>query len=73
MDDAGAVMAISSKCSVLFLGADCPLLIADCCSESTALTVRPEGRQFQDKAWREILDVLIAQAGEVEDIVDEAV
>lgn len=40
-------------------------------SESNALTVRPEGRTFWDQAWREILDVLIAQAGEIEAIVDE--
>lgn len=31
----------------------------------------PEGKQFQDQAWQEILEVLIAQAGEVEEIVDE--
>ena len=73
MDGAGGVMAISSTFLLLLLFA-VEGLIADAGwrSESTALTVRPEGRQFHDRAWREILDVLIAQAGEVESIVDEA-
>ncbi|KAJ5820161.1 hypothetical protein N7474_005752 [Penicillium riverlandense] len=37
--------------------------------ESTALTTGSEGKQFQDKAWTEILEVLEAQAPEVRSIV----
>lgn len=40
-------------------------------SESAALTTGPEGRQFHEKAWKEILQVLVQQAGEVEEIVGE--
>lgn len=39
--------------------------------ESAALTTGPEGRQFHEKAWKEILQVLVQQAGEVEEIVGE--
>ncbi|BCR91227.1 putative short-chain dehydrogenase/reductase family protein [Aspergillus chevalieri] len=39
--------------------------------ESNALTTGMEGWQFQEKAWREILQVLVEQAGEVEEIVGE--
>jgi hypothetical protein len=38
-------------------------------SESTALTTGSEGKQFQDKAWTEILEVLETQAPEVRSIV----
>lgn len=37
--------------------------------ESAALTVGEEGRKFREKAWREIGDVLRAQAEEVEGII----
>ena len=36
-------------------------------SESTSLTVGAEGKQFQEKAWAEIIKVLKEQS---EDIVD---
>lgn len=39
---------------------------ADYDSESTALTVGEEGRQFQDKAYSEILAVLQAQSADVD-------
>lgn len=39
-----------------------------CCSESTALTTGPEGKQFQAKAWQEIIDELETQAMEVRSI-----
>lgn len=44
-----------------------PLLTAS--SESLALTTGPEGKQFQAKAWEEILAVLETQASDVTKIV----
>ncbi|KAJ5692544.1 hypothetical protein N7462_001967 [Penicillium macrosclerotiorum] len=40
--------------------------------ESMALTTGPDGSQFQAKAWKEITEVLIAQAAEVRAIVEGA-
>lgn len=37
-------------------------------SESTALTTGSEGKQFQHKAWTEILEALETQAPEVRSI-----
>lgn len=44
---------------------------ANASSESNALTTGAEGWQFQEKAWKEMLQVLVEQAGEVEEIVGE--
>lgn len=44
---------------------------ANAYSESNALTTGEEGWHFQEKAWKEILQVLVEQAGEVEEIVGE--
>lgn len=40
-------------------------------SESAALTMGSEGKQFEGQAWREVLGVLREQAGEVDEIVGE--
>lgn len=42
------------------------------CSESIALTTGAEGKQFQTKAWNEILQVLEEQAADVRDIVQRS-
>lgn len=41
------------------------------CSESAALTMGSEGKQFEGQAWRETLGILREQAGEVDEIVGE--
>lgn len=71
MDDAGGAMATSSKCPLACVCSAVAGLMNQRRSESTALTVGAEGKRFQDQAWQEILEVLVAQAGEVEEIVDE--
>jgi hypothetical protein len=38
-------------------------------SESTALTTGTEGKEFQVKAWKEIMDLLKEQSGEIEGLV----
>ena len=74
MGDAGAVMDISSmflaSCflSLCFL---LSLMLMALSSESAALTMSSEGKQFEGQAWREILGVLREQAGEVDEIVGE--
>jgi hypothetical protein len=40
-------------------------------SESTALTTGLEGKQFQAKAWKEIMDVLKQQTGGFDDVLEE--
>lgn len=70
MGDVGAVMVISSM--IAFFSSYFPRLMqANAYSESNALTTGEEGWHFQEKAWKEILQVLVEQAGEVEEIVGE--
>lgn len=38
-------------------------------SESTALTTGLEGKQFQAKAWKEIMDVLKQQTGGFDEVL----
>jgi len=39
-------------------------------SESKALTTGPQGKDFQDKAWKEVVCLLESQAAEVRGIVE---
>jgi hypothetical protein len=39
-------------------------------SESKALTTGHQGKEFQDKAWKEIVELLESQAAEVRDIIE---
>lgn len=41
-------------------------------SESIALTTGAEGKEFQARAWKEILQVLEEQAPDVRDIVQRS-
>ncbi|KAF9892912.1 hypothetical protein FE257_000504 [Aspergillus nanangensis] len=44
-------------------------LDANASSESTALTTGEEGKQFQAKAWKEVMDILRAQSEEIDKIL----
>lgn len=52
MGNAGEAMGTWSKSDIVFVNQ------ANGSSESTALSTGTEGKEFQAKAWREIIDVL---------------